>query len=224
MKNSKRVLRSELKKAGAQKDEAQELAQFASTLPPKGKLSRSQKQAMLSGILPHHKYVVPYRSGLLTGGAVAVILALLVPNIVYSQPNDGVFYDIKRGAETVRSVIQPGFEPSESSKTLEYREDHDGSRGRGRGGSDDTSDDNREKSSSGSGSNDNESDDDSSSSSSDDSSESEDTTSGSGSGSDSNPKLPDQNAARDACKDALDLRKKNGEDIDSEQYKSCDSQ
>lgn len=180
------------------------------------KLSRSQKKAMLQDIVPHQSYTTPYRSGLLTGGALAVLLALLVPNIVYSQPNDGIFYDIKRGAETIRSVVQPGFE---SQQTIEQDDDHNDSRGKGsddkqedRESSGPSGDDHRSRSS------------DTPEDSSDDSSNSSNSGSNSEpSGSTDDPAAPDHNTARDACKDALDQRKDNGEDIDSDHYKACDA-
>lgn len=222
MTKSKRIIRSELRKAGAEKAEAQKLAQLAHSFPNIPKLSRSEKNEMLGGILPHQKYAVPYRSGLLTGGAVAILLALLVPNIVYSQPTDGVFYDIKRGAETVRSVIQPGFEPSESVRVRGRSDDHNSSHGKGSGESNDDShrggDDSTSDSDTGSFDSSGSPDSSNDSTKTDDASRSDNSSSSSGSGS-----APDHNAARDACKAALDLRKKNGEDIDSDQYKSCDS-
>ncbi len=222
-----KALRSQLKKAGADRTEVRELNKLAKRFTATPTLSRSQKTQILQQIIPNQKYAVPYRTGFAAAGVMAVALALLVPNIVYSQPDDGILYSVKRGAETVRSVIQPGFEPS---KPLPV---NDNSRGHG---SDDRLEEKADSDNSGSKSEDDSIDRSSNSSGSSghsngaDDARSDDSSHGDNSGpgtdnsasSDSQP-TTDHNAARDACKDSLDARKKNGEDIKSDQYKACDN-
>lgn len=222
-----KALRSQLKKAGADRIEARDLNKLANRFTATPTLSRSQKRQIIQQIVPNQKYAVPYRTGFATAGVMAVALALLVPNIVYSQPNDGILYSVKRGAETVRSVIQPGFEPSKplpasddshrhgSDDKLEEKEDSDNS---GSKSEDDSK--NRSSNSSGSSGHSSGSDDASSDDSSQGDNRGPDTD---GSNSSKNQPAADHNAARDACKDSLDARKKNGEDIKSDQYKACDN-
>lgn len=219
------TLRSQLKKTGADHIEAHELNKLAQRFSNTPTLSRTQKRQMLQQIIPKQTHTVPYRTGFATAGLMAVVLALLVPNIVYSQPNDGILYSVKRGAETVRSVIQPGFEPSkpleeDDNSHLNGSEDK---RGTDESGNDNSPENNVEDK----GSHNSESSGSSKSSKGQsDSSDDKDDNSGSGSSGSSgssNPTGVDHNAARDACKAALDQRKKNGEDINSEQYKACDN-
>lgn len=219
------TLRSQLKKAGADHIEARELNRLAKSFSNTPTLSRTQKSQMLQQIIPSQKYAVPYRTGFATAGVMAVALALLVPNIVYSQPNDGILYSIKRGAETVRSVVQPSFEPGQPLQTEDgsnrhrsddNQHDNDDSDNRGSKSEDESGDSSSDNSGSSghSGSSDD--------SGTDGSPHGDSSTSGSSESSNDQPST-DHNAARDACKDALDTRKENGEDIKSDQYKACDT-
>ncbi len=213
MKKSNNHITTELMSSGASQDESKHLADIAHRFGQTPRLSRSQKNQMLRDIIQPKQRSL-HKFGLIVGTLAAVVSAFVVPSAVYSQPGDGVLYEIKRGAETVRSIVQPGFEPSQPLPQIDddtRKSDDSDNSGHGSDNKD-KSDDSKREDAHVDGS------DDKSKSGSNGSSNSPDA------GSQNDTETIDHNSARDACRDALDQRKDNGEDIDSDQYKLCDSQ
>ncbi len=194
------------------------------------KLSRTEKNMMLQNITGRPAYSLINRRFMFAGLVCAVLLFAAGLFSWSAQPDDGVFYHIRRGVENIRGVVQPGFEPQQTLPVDDHKNDSelnstDDNSGRGNSSdqNDDRSSDNNESENSFNDDNKSEehesehSNSGSSSGSSNESSESksDDSTQVEGA-------TIDHNAARDACRASLDARKKAGEEVDSSDYKKCD--
>ena len=213
MKKPRSNIEQELKASGATDSEAKALFEMADVLRSAPNLSTAQKKKILAQAVPELVQKPWWQRHLMPLAISTVAMLILIPAVLTSQPDDGILYRIKQGADSVREIVQPGIEPEESAPVPTPENE---SQSTNSTHENDVDDDNAKPE-------DHKSEDDENSEHQQDdySSKKDDITSSERSGASNDE--PDHNSARDACRDALDVRKKNGEDIDSKDYKQCDN-
>ena len=210
-----------MKSENKQLEAYKELAHSVGSVGRSVKLSRKQKKAMLQSILPKQSILARLHP---VAMSFAFVLLLVSSSLIaVSQPGNPL-YALKRGIEDVRSKVQPSYD----EKLLKRRDDEIENIKKN-GGDEDalkTAEDekkeieNRVKSRDDSASSqEEESDTQESSQSEQESSHTENTEEHH----DQTQQTTTQRSARDVCRDALDARKRSGENINSDAYKACDN-